>query len=485
MRPTYMSPSITHLLGYSVEEVMTLPMEAVYTPASFETAMKILAEELAIGNMEQKDLFRSRTLELELNRKDGSIVPVEAKFSFIRESDGRPVRILAIARDITERKRLEAEKEELERKSQIANRLASVGEMASGIAHEINNPLTSVIGFSQLVMGKDIPQDIKSDIGIINDGAQRVAGIVKGLLSFARQYEPKRSYTNINELIEATLNLRAYELRTNNIKVAQRLDLDLPWTVADAGQLQQVFLNIIINAETAMKLAHGKGNLVFKTEKVDDTIRVSFKDDGPGIPKKYIEKLFNPFFTTKELGKGTGLGLSVCYGIITEHNGRIYVESGRGKGVTFVVELPVVSEESQLALSELEAEEAEKIGGAKILVVDDELGVCQYLSRLLTKEGYKIETVDNAGDALEKIEKERYNLILLDIKMPDMSGIELYQRIQKIAQSLARRVVFITGDVMGADVQSFLDKSKASCISKPFDTEELVKRIAGLLTERR
>jgi len=175
--------------------------------------------------------------------------------------------------------------------------------------------------------------------------------------------------------------------------------------------------------------------------------------------------------------------LSVCYGIITDHNGRIYAESEKGKGATFIVELPIVSEESQLALAELEAEEPEKVAGAKILVVDDELGVRQFLSRLLAEEGYDVESVDNAGDALERIEKEKYNLILLDIKMPDMSGIELHGRIRKMARSLAKRVVFITGDVMAADTQSFLSRSKTSYISKPFDTKQLKKVIARLLRE--
>jgi len=228
-------------------------------------------------------------------------------------------------------KKAEAERIELGRKAELASRLAAVGEMASGIAHEINNPLTSVIGFAQLLMRKDTPEDIRQDVTIIADGAQRVASIVKRLLTFARQRKPERKYININEIIEATLDLRAYEMETNNIEGSTQLAPDLPWTMADTSQLQQVFLNIIINAETEMKLAHGRGNLLVKTETIDNTIRISFNDDGQGIAKENLERIFEPFFTSREVGQGTGLGLSVCHGIITEHGGKIYAKSKLGK----------------------------------------------------------------------------------------------------------------------------------------------------------
>jgi len=361
--------------------------------------------------------------------------------------------------------------------------LASIGEMASGIAHEINNPLTGVIGFAQLLMQKDIPKDIEEDVKIINEGAQRVASIVKRLLVFSRQQKPERSYVNVNEVIEVALNLRKYELETGNIQVTTQLDPELPWTMADAGQLQQVFLNIIINAESEMQAAHGRGKLLLKTEKADNTIRISFKDDGPGIARKNMDKIFNPFFTTKKPGEGTGLGLSICHGIVTEHSGRIYAESKLGKGATFVVELPVITEAKQLGLAEPTADDFKKVAGARILVIDDEPAVLQFLSQLLTNEGYQVETIDNADDALEKIKGESYSLIMLDIKMPGISGIELYERLQKLDRSLARRLVFITGDVMAADTRDFLSRTKAHYIAKPFDSEQLKKEIARKLRQ--
>jgi CheY-like chemotaxis protein len=302
------------------------------------------------------------------------------------------------------------------------------------------------------------------------------------MLTFARQHKPERTYTSINEIIESTLKLRTYALETSNIEVNTQLDTDLPATVADAGQLQQVFLNLIVNAEAEMKLAHGRGKLTVKTEKIDDTIRISFRDDGPGIAKKNLDKIFDPFFTTREVGQGTGLGLSMCHGIIAEHEGRIYARSRLGKGATFIVELPILAEEKQLEMAEPAAEVA-KMEVARILVIDDEPTVLQYLSELLTGEGHRVETVNNARDALEKIKGKRYNLILLDIKLPGISGIELYEKLQKVAKSLAGRVVFITGDVMGADTKVFLSRTKAPYITKPFDAEELKWDINRILAE--
>jgi len=483
MRPTYMSPSITYLLGYTVEEAMANPMEAVYTPASFEIAMKILAEELAIENMEQKDLSRSRTMELELNRKDGSIVSVEGNFSFLRGPDGRPVGILAISRDITERKQPEERDKQLQQERILTSRLASIGEMAAGIAHEINNPLTGVIGYADLLLKKNIPENIRKDANIIYDAAQRVAGITSRMLTFASKAKPERASLDVNDIIETTLAMRDYEMKTGNIKATTQLDPGLPTTVADSGQLQQVFLNIILNAEIEMVKAHNSGNLLIKTERINDTIWVSFKDDGPGIAKENVERIFEPFFTTREVGQGAGLGLSVCYGIVTQHGGKIHVESKLGKGATFIVELPIVTEAEQLELAESAPSEPKKVSGARILVVDDEPIILELLTEVLSKEGHEVETMDSGNDALERLRSEDYDVILLDIKLPGMSGIEIYKQLQKRATSLARRVVFITGDVMSRDTTVFLSGTSAPYIAKPFDTEQLKKKIDRILTE--
>ena len=470
---TYVNPSFLKLWGYDDEDEVLGRHASEFSQITEDvtTSMEALFKE---GGWRGESVAR---------RKDGSMFDVQLSTTLVTDEDGKPICIMASFIDITERKQAEEEKGELERKAQLSSRLASIGQMASGIAHEINNPLTSVIGFADLLMArKDLPDDIREDLEVIHSGSVRVADIVKGLLTFARQDKAGKEYANINKIIESTLTLRAYEIKTGSIELKTYLDPDLPNTMAVGGQLQQVFLNLMINAEGEMRRAHDKGNLLVKTEVVGDVIRISFKDDGPGIARENLDRIFEPFFTTKKPGEGTGLGLSVCYGIIADHNGQIYAESKRGKGATFIVELPIVTKESQLELAEPEAEELKGTAGARILVVDDEPGVRQFLSRLLTDEGHEVETVDNARDALERLKKDRYNLILLDIKMPEMSGIELYKRIRKIAESLAKRVVFITGDVIGADTRSFLSRSKALYISKPFDTEQLKREINRILT---
>lgn len=434
----------------------------------------------------QKTLEEGAVMGIEYTflKADGSKFPGELSASVMRDESDNPVGFIAITRDITEHKRAEEKEKQLQQELTLASRLASVGQMASGIAHEINNPLTGVIGFSDLLMKKDLPEDIKKDVEVIQEGAQRVASITRRMLTFAHQHEPERTSVNINEIIETTLATRAYEMESSNIQVTTQLASDIPLTSGDAGQLQQVFLNIILNAEMEMKLAHGRGNLMVKMEKIDNTIRVSFKDDGPGIPRKNLDRLFDPFFTTRDLDKGTGLGLSICYSIVTQHGGKIYARSRLGKGATFFVELPVVTKEEQLKMAEPAAEVSKTLSGARILVVDDDTIVQEFLTTILTEEGHQVEIVENGDDALERVDSEDYDVILLDIRLPGMSGIELYRYMQKTAKSLARRVVFITGDTMSTDTMDFLATAGAPYIAKPFDAEQLKKAVDRILSQQ-
>jgi signal transduction histidine kinase len=223
----------------------------------------------------------------------------------------------------------------------LTDRLASIGEMASGIAHELNNPLTSIIGLSEIVSREDIPESIQEDMSLIKSESHRAAGIVRNLLSFARKSATVKQPAYINKIVLDVIRLRSYEHGVNNIKAIQELDPRLPEIMIDYSQIQQVFINIILNAEHAMVQAHGKGTLIVKTEQADKMVRISFIDDGPGIEPQNLRRIFDPFFTTKEPGKGTGLGLSISYGIVTAHKGQIYAKSEFGKGATFVIELPL------------------------------------------------------------------------------------------------------------------------------------------------
>jgi PAS domain S-box-containing protein len=244
------------------------------------------------------------------------------------------VGVVSIVKDVSDFKLMQQQ-------LMMTDRLASIGELVSGIAHELNNPLTGVIGFSQLVLEKNVAEDVREDLTIVSNEAQRASRIVKNLLTFARKHAPVKQSSQINNVVEDVLRLREYEQRVNNIEVVTRLDAGLPEIMADYFQVQQVFLNIVVNAEFFMIEAHRRGRLTIVSEVAEGNIKVSFTDDGPGIPPQNLSRIFNPFFTTKDVGKGTGLGLSICHGIIAEHCGRIYATSESGRGATFVVELPI------------------------------------------------------------------------------------------------------------------------------------------------
>ncbi|MFC2004406.1 PAS domain S-box protein [Chloroflexota bacterium] len=400
------------------------------------------------------------------------------------ESEEEFLRAIAnVMAGIIQRKQAEKKERHLQEELNITSRLASIGQMASGVAHEINNPLTSVIGFSQLLMRRDVPDDVKRDLEIVNSEAQRVARIVEGLLTFARQGESSREPVDINNIINKVLELRSYEMKVNNIQVTSQFTADLPKTLADSNQIQQVILNLVLNAEKEMIGAHGKGRLLIKTERANNSIRIHVTDDGPGISTEYLDKIFDPFFTTREVGNGTGLGLSICHAIVTRHKGRIYAKSEPGKGATLIVELPVVTDAGRIENTALIEEQPWQHIGAKVLVVDDEPTILDFLQYLLTEEGYEVETANSAQVALEKLRGEKYNLILLDVKLPVMSGIELYYHIETIDLALAQRTVFITGDVMEPATRDFLEKTKARHITKPINIESLKVEINHILAK--
>jgi signal transduction histidine kinase len=285
---------------------------------------------------QQQLFYRNAKDRKEVKMKDGRIFDTYS--SSLIDAKGISRGRIWYFRDITERK-------DMEQRLMMTDRLASIGELVSGIAHELNNPLTGVIGYSELIMEQDIRDDLRDDLMVISSEAQRAARIVKDLLTFARKHSPVKAPGCINNVIEDVLRLRAYELKTNNIEVYKDFNSSLPEIMLDYRQIQQVFFNLVINAEFFMIKEHRKGELTIKTERVNGFVRSTVMDDGPGIPEENLRRIFDPFFTTKEEGKGTGLGLSICHGIITEHNGRIYARNVVGKGASFIIDLPIVADE--------------------------------------------------------------------------------------------------------------------------------------------
>jgi PAS domain S-box-containing protein len=322
---TFVNPSMAEMLGYNTDEMLGRHLFSFMDERGIKLATQLLNRRKE-GVKEQHDF--------EFLRKDGTRVYFSLETSPITDKDGNYIGAISGVQDITLRKKMQ---EQLI----MQDRLASIGLLVSGVAHEINNPLTGVIGFSDLLLQKVLPADIMADLQMINDEARRTASIVKNLLTFARKQPEGKTSLDINENIQKVLNLRAHEQKVNNIEVIAQFTSDLPQVTGNDSQLQQVFFNIVINAEFFMLEAHGKGILTIITERAEDFVRCSFADDGPGISEEHLRRLFTPFFTTKEEGKGTGLGLSICYGIITEHGGKIHVESETGKGTTFIIELPI------------------------------------------------------------------------------------------------------------------------------------------------
>ncbi|MFQ5464595.1 MAG: ATP-binding protein [Thermodesulfobacteriota bacterium] len=383
-----------------------------------------------------------------------------------------------VARDITQEKLL---REQLLH----SEKLSSVGKLVAGIAHELNNPLMGIMGFSQILM--DMPGDkkieeVKDKLQKIYHESLRTAKIVQNLLTFARANRTERGYHDVNEIIRHTLELREYSLKANNIEVVLDLDPGLHKTMADLFQLQQVFINLMNNAEDAMVASKGRGRLHISTRSRPGKTEITFADTGPGIPKEIIHKVFDPFFTTKEVGRGTGLGLSITHGIITEHGGTIDIRSEPGQGAVITIELPVVKRE-QWAVVE-RATGAGRLdesitAGKRVLVVDDEKSVRDTLSDILSKEGFAVDTAREGREALDLMGSRRYSLVVTDIKMPGVSGMELYRSIVEKHRYLKNRVIIFTGDVFSEDILGFLKETKVPHILKPFEMKELI----GLIKE--
>ncbi|MGB8829876.1 MAG: PAS domain S-box protein, partial [Dehalococcoidales bacterium] len=474
----YVNQAFLEMFGYkNVDEVRaTRPVE-FYSPESY-------AQYLAHKGRQKRGDLDLDNFEIDIVRKDGSKRHLQAYRKEVLW-DGQ-LRSQILYNDVTALKQAQEERQRMEDKAQVASRLAVVGEMAAGVAHEINNPLTGVLGFSQMLLEKpNVPEDVKAELRLIVDGSQRVADIVKRLLTFARQTKPVKSVTDINSLIDNTLKLREYVFKTANINVVTCFDPELPWSVVDPGQMQQVFLNIIVNAEQAMKTAHGRGTLTVTTETKGNNIFLSFQDDGPGIKPENMKRLFEPFFTTKAPGEGTGLGLSLSRSIILEHNGHMSVESQFGHGANFVIELPVVESLPSGADSLEHAAKPPAVAAkpGRILVIDDEPGVRILLERVFIQMGHTVDIVADAESAIAKLDDGSvYDIILSDVRMPGMSGIELHAFILKKMPAMRNKIIFITGDVMGADIKDFLMQNNLSYFAKPFDIEALKNKICTMMT---
>jgi PAS domain S-box-containing protein len=323
---TWGNDRIWEMLGYEKDEMIGIDV-SLFLPE--EGRVKQLYSEVGTG-LKEHGRFHGTT---RAKRKDGSILEIEYSASPVPGKE--PLELVGVARDVTQLR-------QMEQQLLLGGRLAAVGQLSAGVAHELNNPLAAVQGYAQFLTSRDdLEESVRSDVETIYKEAKRASKITANLLQFSRKHEPEKKPVSINEVVEDSLELNAYRMKVNNIEISTDLDPELPETMADFHQLQQVFVNLMTNAEQAMTKANGQGKLTIKTQKVDGAIKIALADNGPGIPVDVLDKVFDPFFTTKEVGEGTGLGLSICFGIIEQHGGTIGVNSKEGKGATFTVELPV------------------------------------------------------------------------------------------------------------------------------------------------
>ena len=323
---TYINPEFTRLYGYLPDEIVNLATPRILESASHnEEAYEPFWEGLLSREIVERQVVNKT--------KDGRLVHVWSSSNPILDRQGNIAGFLAIQRDMTQQKKLQ--------ETLLAqDRLASIGQLVSGVAHELGTPLASIIIYSQLLQQKKLPEDATGDLKVIIEEARRATGIVRDLVTFARRQPATKSEVQLNEQITRVLGLLSHEHKTSNIQTIVQLDPGLPTIIGNSSQMQQVFFNIINNAEQAILGASDCGVITVTTEREGSNVKATFADDGPGISPEDMQRLFTPFFTTKEVGKGTGLGLSICRGIVAEHGGRIYAESKPGEGATFVVELP-------------------------------------------------------------------------------------------------------------------------------------------------
>jgi PAS domain S-box-containing protein len=396
----------------------------------------------------------------------------------VLDVDGKLLGRLEIYRDVTGQRLAHGKLLQTEK-------MAGLGQLVSGIAHELNNPLTSILGYSQLLLGRRLTAPQEADGRLIHQEAERAARIVKNLLLFAREARPERRPVSLNEIVERTLSLRNYELHVENIELSQELAQDLPPVIADPAQLQQVLLNLLVNAEQAIRQGTGEGSIRVRTRKTTGA-RVSFEilDSGPGIPQEIIPRIFDPFFSTKPSGAGTGLGLSITCGIIKEHGGEISVQSQLGHGAKFVVELPAAipapaTESSPMTVSstivnrQIAPVTLRTGSGQRVLVVEDEPAVAHLIADVLAEEGHKVEIVLDGRDGLDRAANGNYALIICDLRMPHLDGRGIYRELTAKGSPMRHRLMFVTGDTLAPHTLEFLEKSGLPFLAKPFLVEEL------------
>jgi PAS domain S-box-containing protein len=468
----YASPGAETLLGLPSGTLVSHRLDRFLSHAT--ERKEVLAEMRAGHEINMR--------EVTLTKGDGNSIPaaISARsISYMNEAA-----IVVGFYDLTERKEAETKIAKQQEALQQSEKMAALGGLLAGVAHELNNPLSVVMGQSTLLMEGSPEPKVKGRAEKIFKAADRCSRIVKSFLALARRKPPERKPIDLNAVINASLELLSYQFRTENIVVQLDLDPSLPLVKGDGDQLTQVFTNLALNAAQAMHDWQGKRSLVLQTSRKDDAfVQVTVSDTGPGIPATIRARVFEPFFTTKGNG-GTGVGLSLCLNIVETHGGHLELETTPGGGATFRASLPIAEspKEAEPAAADA-ASDTGKAGAYRILIVDDEVELAQTLADLLEPEGHVIDLAANGRIALEKLAKKPFDLIISDLRMPVLDGPGMYEEMKKTLPHFLKRIIYVTGDTLSPHVNKFLSENPVPVIEKPYRLIDVKNALAALLKD--
>lgn len=391
-----------------------------------------------------------------------------------RERRDRIHRGLRLREDLTSFARAKFGVEMSAQRQLQAEKMATVGQLASSAAHELNNPLTSIMGYAQILLHKTGGR--QEEARMIFGEAERARRIVRNLLFVARPEAPERTRVNINEIVERTIELRSYELKLHNIEVRRELDDQLPETLGNPHQIQQLVLNLLVNAEQAIAENGGKPVIHVRTRSFSSAhLRIEISDSGPGVPPEIAPRIFDPFFTTKPEGTGTGLGLAIVRSIAEQQGGKVWFENLPPGGAKFTAELPIVGvpKGEDNRRDKITVGTGNRLPAARILVVEDEPTVAQLIADVLREDGHRVEMVLDSQEGLRRVMRTQYDLIICDLRMPRLDGPAFYDALVRARSKSRHRILFITGDALGPHTLEFLQTHHLPYLAKPFLVEEL------------
>jgi PAS domain S-box-containing protein len=474
-RLKFVSRRIRDILGMTPEEYVAMPLSQRVGPEDRAKLSKMFRESIAGRKAPDQ-------IEIRAQHVDGTWKTIRVAANPLFDAEGKIVGMVSSGRDVTESKLAEHQLAEKEK-------FAAMGQMMAGAAHELNNPLTAILGVSDLLRERASDDATRRQVDLVLQQARRAAAIVQNLLAFSRPLAQGRMKLHLDEILKEALRTEQANFEKKNISVVFRAPENLPAVDGDRKLLLQVFLNIIANAEQSISPAHEKGTLDISMAHVGDKISVTFTDDGTGIAADILGKVFDPFFTTKRPGGGSGLGLTICLAVIKEHGGIIDIESEPGEGATVQVLLPVVVETKESAAIETPAASSaprvsagnSALQGHSVLIVDDEEGIREIVQDALSARGMDVHVAASSEAALDYLSKNACELMVCDFNLPGMSGEKLFVELSRRMGSSLPRFVFMTGELVDPSVSARYAEKGARVLQKPFQISALVALLAELV----